>query len=319
MQPALLGLSWNQLLGAVISVAAVVAIIFGLFHLQRRRREARKERPPQTEKLLRPPGYSALLKIDELTDNLLFTLTQALAAGVVFGIGAGSFYPAITGILLHRFTLGQLLQADNKHVLFAAALLTVVALLWCIGSLRVFLRDANAMRNWRFGLRGEQAVAEKLAHPALAAAGYVVFHDVPSNAKWNIDHVVVGPGGVFVLETKARARRKPTRAQKDSEVFFDGQTLEFPWCDDRKAARQAEANARWVREFIAAFPPKGIPVEPVIVVPGWYVTPRGKYPIKVMNATYLVSYLKGMKPLFTRAQLDPVIARLDERCRTLEF
>jgi hypothetical protein len=30
-------------------------------------------------------------------------------------------------------------------------------------------------------------------------------------------------------------------------------------------------------------------------------------------------YLKGLKPLFTREQLDPVNPRLDERCRTLEF
>src|SRR5207244_10528771 len=98
--------------------------MFGLFHLQRRRREARKERPPQNEKLLRPPGYSALLKIDDLADNLPFTAAQALAAGIVFGIGAGSFYPAIAGILLHRFTLGQLLQTDPHRVIFAAALVS---------------------------------------------------------------------------------------------------------------------------------------------------------------------------------------------------
>jgi len=114
-------------------------------------------------------------------------------------------------------------------------------------------------------------------------------------------------------------RELEEKAQKDSEVFFDGQTLQFPWCDDRKAAGQVERNARWIREFIAPFPPKEVPVEPVIVVPGWYVTPRGKYPIKVMNASYLVGYLKGVKPLFTRAQLDPVVASLDGRCRTLEF
>ncbi len=80
-----------------------------------------------------------------------------------------------------------------------------------------------------------------------------------------------------------------------------------------------ERNARWVREFLAAFPPKNIAVSPVIVVTGWYVEARGNYPVKVMNATYLVGYLKGVKHSFTLEQLAPVIQRLDERCRTVEF
>ena len=74
-----------------------------------------------------------------------------------------------------------------------------------------------------------------------------------------------------------------------------------------------------MRGFLAAFPPKNILVQSVIVVPGWYVEAQGSFPVKVMNATYLVGYLKGTKPLFTLGQLEPVIQRLDERCRTLEF
>ena len=60
-------------------------------------------------------------------------------------------------------------------------------------------------------------------------------------------------------------------------------------------------------------------VQPVIVVPGWYVKPKGNYPVKVMNATYLVGYLKGMKRLFSPEQLETTIRRLDERCRVVEF
>jgi len=45
------------------------------------------------------------------------------------------------------------------------------------------------VRNRRFGLRAEQAVAEKLADRTLAAAGYSAFHDVPGNGDRNTDHV----------------------------------------------------------------------------------------------------------------------------------
>jgi hypothetical protein len=90
-------------------------------------------------------------------------------------------------------------------------------------------------------------------------------------------------------------------------------------CHDAEAANQAERNAQWIRKLLSAFPPKDIPVQPIIVLPGWYVESKVNYPIKAMNATYLVGYLKGAKRIFTPEQLEPVIQRLDERCRTLEF
>lgn len=55
---------------------------------------------------------------------------------------------------------------------------------------------------------GHSLVAEALSGPAVASAGYVTFHDVPGNGPWNIDHVVVGHGGVFVIEANALAGRR---------------------------------------------------------------------------------------------------------------
>jgi len=74
-----------------------------------------------------------------------------------------------------------------------------------------------------------------------------------------------------------------------------------------------------VREFLAGFGPKDLVVQPVIVVPGWYVESKGNYPVKAMNAKYLVGYLKGAKRVFSAEQLEATIRRLDERCRVVEF
>jgi hypothetical protein len=129
----------------------------------------------------------------------------------------------------------------------------LVSLVWLVWhSCRVW-KLFKEIRDWRFGMRGEQAVAEKLADPSLAAAGYVAFHDIPGNgkSKWNIDHVVVGPGGVFVLETKARPRRKATRSQEEQDVFFDGRRLQFPWCYNDQASKQVERNAQSIREILS--------------------------------------------------------------------
>ncbi|HEV2791726.1 MAG TPA: nuclease-related domain-containing protein [Solirubrobacterales bacterium] len=57
---------------------------------------------------------------------------------------------------------------------------------------------------WLRGAEGEEAVGELL--DGLAADGWLVIHDV-SFGRGNIDHVVIGPGGVFTVETKSHAGR----------------------------------------------------------------------------------------------------------------
>jgi len=318
-QPGESGFGWNQLVGEVLAVAAVI----GAFVLRRwhkgRRAAARRERPPQQEKVLRPAGYSASCQIEDLVDRQLSALTQALGGSIVLGILCGSFYPIAEGLALGRFSFAQLLAAPNWYVMLPGVAMASLALLCLIRGFSLTSKFGDELRNWRFGLRGEQAVAEKLAAPEVAAAGYLTFNDVPGDKEWNIDHVVVGPGGVFVLETKARARRKASRNQEEHMVLFDGRTLRFPWCDDAKAVSQVEWNAQWVAKFIADFAPKDIMVQPVVVVPGWWVESLGNYPVKAMNAKYLVGYLTRSDRRFTAEQLRPVIRRLDERCRDLEF
>ena len=319
MQTGVGGLNLPQVIGSLVACALVLGVFWGLIWLKRRRREERKERPPQREKLLRPAGYSAMRRIDALWEKCMSAVAQAIGAGVFFGLTVGTFYPLLAALALGRVTTRQVWTAPGSDVIIVAALVGIIALLWAVRGFQAVWRLDDELRNWRFGLRGEQAVAEKLADRGVAAAGYVAFHDVPGEGEWNIDHVVVGPGGVFVLETKAKPRRKATRPQEEQEVFFDGKVLNFPWCYDRKAAEQVERNACWVREFLAGFGPKDLVVQPVIVVPGWYVKTQGNYPVKAMNATYLVGYLKGAKRLFSPEQLETTIRRLDERCRVVEF
>lgn len=53
---------------------------------------------------------------------------------------------------------------------------------------------------WRAGARGERWAARFLNH---LPQGWQVFHDVPIGQRGaNVDHVVIGPGGVFTVNTK---------------------------------------------------------------------------------------------------------------------
>jgi hypothetical protein len=65
---------------------------------------------------------------------------------------------------------------------------------------------------WERGAEGEVAVARALE---ALPDGWVVLHDLawPGRARANLDHVVVGPGGVFVVDAKNWSGRIEVRDQ----------------------------------------------------------------------------------------------------------
>jgi hypothetical protein len=62
-------------------------------------------------------------------------------------------------------------------------------------------RVDDAIR-WLGGARAETSVGEELDH--LCDEGFVVNHDIEQLYEGNIDHLVSGPTGIFMVETKLR-------------------------------------------------------------------------------------------------------------------
>ena len=63
----------------------------------------------------------------------------------------------------------------------------------------------DRIENWRWGSEGERQTAKALRR--LPSPEWQVWHDLQRADKTNIDHVVVGPPGVFLLDTKNWALR----------------------------------------------------------------------------------------------------------------
>jgi hypothetical protein len=276
-------------------------VLFGAFWYDKKRRENRIQ-APQTEKLLRPPGYSLSIRLDALADRVInkaFVTCGLCAISGTFLGTAGRLYGIWCGsILLLGLAFG-----------FAGGITAV----------RVFA-DLRRVRNIRLGLRGEQAVAEALQE--VADCGYRVFHDFPGGDDWNIDHIVVGPMGIFLIETKARSRvRTHGNKQPSHIVNVIGDTLRFPTADNSKAIRQAERNARWLADYLTKKTGEKVEVEALVVLPGWFVKiqdPSRKGP-GVMNADYLTKYLRGRSRKVELAQVRRIVAAVDEKCRDIEF
>jgi hypothetical protein len=140
----------------------------------------------------------------------------------------------------------------------------------------------------RQAIRGEREIARMLE--ALRALGYVPFHDLPGDG-FNVDHALIGPGGVFAIETKTISKRPSKDAVIDydgTRVLVDGET------PDRDPVAQAEAVADHVRDVLRQMTGRMVDVRPVVLYPGWFVTPQPRgCRTWVLNPKALATFLKN--------------------------
>ena len=280
-------LVWAGLVPVVVLLAAV--------SFERWRRQRKGERPPLSEKLLRPAGYSLQRKLEDLNDAfnswLMGTfLSSLLATG---GVPLAPNDKASRVIFLIIFGLG-------------AAGCTVMA--W---------RRLLDIRSYRMGLLGEQAVAEQLQ--SLTALGCAVFHDIPGDGKWNVDHVVVGPTGVFAIETKYRTKRPGKAGHQDHKAEFDGTKIQFPSGYDAKAPEQARQNARWLATMLSKATGKPVTVQPIVALPGWWVTLKANSDVKVLSGKQIPGFIAKEPAQLSGQVIQQISYQLEQRCRDVEF
>lgn len=128
-----------------------------------------------------------------------------------------------------------------------------------------YLKLRPQVRRLRQGLEGELAVGQFLER--LREQGYQVFHDVIAEG-FNIDHVLIGPGGVFTIETKTWS--KPIKG--DARIRYDGERLTVNGREPERDVRaQALGQARWLASTLEASTGRSLAVQAVVVFPGWFV------------------------------------------------
>ncbi len=278
------------MLAACIPAVLLVAVLF-----ERWRRKRRGERTPLTEKLLRPAGYSLQRKLEDLDDSFsgwyMGTFLFSLAA-----VGAIASTPIdFVGRIVFLIIFGV-----------AAAGCTIMA--W---------RRLNDIRAYRSGLLGEQAVAEQLQE--LLPFRFQVFHDVPGDGEWNIDHVVVGPAGVFAIETKYRTKRPGKASERDHEAIFDGGKIQFPAGYEVNALEQASRNARWLATMLSKATGERVAVQPMVALPGWLVTLKAKSDVKVLSGKQVSGFIAREPMRLSDKAIQQISYQLEQRCRDVEF
>jgi hypothetical protein len=125
---------------------------------------------------------------------------------------------------------------------------------------RLRFRPSEQARSWQRGVRGERRTARLLDR--LTGDGYVVFHDlaVPGSTSANVDHLVIGPTGVFVIDTKQWTGSVHQRA--------DG----LAWHNHYPLDRTLE-RVRWEAEAVGRL--LGTRIHPLVCVHGAHVQGDG--------------------------------------------
>ncbi len=102
----------------------------------------------------------------------------------------------VTAVVLAGLAAGFATQQVAPALAGWATVLTAMVVGW-----RLRFRVSQDARNWARGARGERRTARQLRR--LVRLGWVVFHDlaVPGSSA-NADHLVIGPGGIFLLDSK---------------------------------------------------------------------------------------------------------------------
>jgi hypothetical protein len=287
-------------LGGYVLLFVTVVIGIWIWRVKRSR-----EKPPITFKLLRGPGESLRRRLAAFDEDVFFLLSGAALAPIVVG-----------------FAFGQVLVWVAPHMGLSYALIIIgvpmVITLFLAG--RHVLQKLSRYRNDRLGYLGERAVGEALE--PLFSAGFRVFHDIPAEdegKKFNIDHVVVGPTGLFAIDTKTYRKGRVRSGYEAHKVAYDGTQLDWPWASNSYSLKNAEDRTRWLSKWLNKMTGLGLVVQPVLVLPGWYVVPKGIGPVVVVNHKQLTGAItRGGNRILSAEQIDLIARQLDELCRDIE-
>lgn len=177
------------------------------------------------------------------------------------------------------------LKLPPQPVIFTAVAIGVLAY-----TVHKIVKARRKLRTLRLARDGEMIVGQFLE--GLRENGYRVLHDIVGE-NFNIDHLLIGPKGVFTVETKTMS--KP--AKGNPEIDYDGyQILVNGFKPDRDPVVQAKAQAYWIKELVKELTGKSITVRPAVVYPGWFInqTQKASRPdVWVLNPKALTTFIEN--------------------------
>ena len=248
---------------------------------------------PIKKKPLRNPGQSLEEEIDKLMNDRLMGWVVVIAYAVAF-----------IAVEWFRWLVGDKIQP----VLYTAIGSVVALFAGYMG-----YRPLGNLRNLKHGLLGERYIGHFLQN-AMLRHGYWVVHDICFE-DFNIDHALIGPGGVFAIETKVRSKRKG-----NPKIEYDGDRILVDGiAPDRDPVVQAKAAARSLKQILLEYTGIEVPVRSVVLFPGWYVeTQPAGVETWVLNEKAIESFVRNERQKLSKEEVHKLAEGLGRYVRDQE-
>ena len=188
-----------------------------------------------------------------------------------------------------------------------ATVVASIVTIYCAYRIR---RIYPEFRNLNLGEKGERRVSEVLR--TLRDRDYVTFDDLLLEGV-NVDHVVVGPGGVFAVETKTFSISGKVSAGIDaSGVLQFGGNPAF-----KDPLKQARASAAIVSAELKRWMHRDIWVNPVVVLPGWRIDPpKVDTGVVILNEETIAEFFKTRPEKLSTSEIWDICSHLDRSARS---
>lgn len=253
-----------------------------------------KHRPPVSSPLRRLPGESVRKELDRI-------LEDGVAGYVYYAL-------AVWAVILWEFARRWL--PGRLHVGILIFFATGISI-YCGFRLWRLRRD---IRNLKQADKAERHVSDLLR--PLRGKDYVTFDDLmDESAGWksNIDHVVVGPGGVFAIETKGYSVFGSGRVEIGKDALLR--------LSNREAygdpLGQARSSARKIFQHLKSCMRQDFFVQPVLVFPGWQIAmPKSESGVVVLNDGTIDEFFSARERVLTNAQITDICSHLDRSARS---
>ncbi|MDH6116831.1 nuclease-related domain-containing protein [Kitasatospora sp. GAS204B] len=168
---------------------------------------------------------------------------------------------------------------------------------------RVFARwlsnETTEAHSWAVGLAGERLVGGRLNR--LRRGGWKVLHSIQLPSGSDIDHLVIGPPGVFTVNTKHHKGKSVW--QGDHAITVNRSTTRY--------LPISESEAERVGRVLSARSGFLVPVRPVLAVVGAAsVTTKSALPpvVLLVDGSRVDQRLSGLTPVLAQEQVDALFA-----------
>jgi len=256
----------------------------------------KNKRSPLSIDLLRSPGESLQEQIDDITIEIVSNLLMLpIVPLFAYSLGLSNYFLPESRISLLPIVL--------------YFILIIVSTIYFCHSIYKLLIKKNLLR---LSLECEVAVGQDLQN--LIQYKFKVYNDFQTK-KFNIDHIAVGPTGVFAIETKGRSKFAK-HENNNWKLEFDGQKLIFPGWIETEPVEQALRQANWLKNWIRKATAENINVTPVLAIPGWYIIRKAKTKLLIYNGKNSTFLAQG-DVVLSQKQIQTISFQIEKECRNI--